>query len=200
MGANSADAASGGPHHTKTWAFVRLGKRKCGISACQRVAIFGQVLPGGSYRRRCAAHRDTQDGDLSRRNCSVAGCPRRSAGRARAPGLEGHERLCLQHAHVSAFPEDDDEDELSHPSSKLAAQGLGPAPPLRCFFPLGGGGCPLTARYGDNENGVALFCKKHRAPYHVDLGLSARWASSEGCDFVAIKRSRAHLVRTKQRG
>lgn len=185
----------GGLRHTaQTWAFVRLGKRVCGVSACQKVAIFGRMLPDGSYRRRCALHRDTQDEDLSRRSCLVAGCSRRSAGRTLAPGLEGHERLCVEHAHVSAYPEDQD-DSPSHPGNEFWAQGPRPSMQQRCFFPLGAGGCSAPARYGDSENGVALFCSQHRAPYHVDLSRSARWASSESADFVATKRGRADLVR-----
>lgn len=177
---------------------VRLGRRVCGVSACRKVAIFGRVLPDGSYRRRCAVHKDTQDTELTRQSCSVAGCPRRSAGRTLAPGLGGHERLCLQHAHVSAGTSDRDH-EQSHPARALSVharrRASAPAMQHSCFFPVGAVECPAPAQYGDSENGVAIFCAQHRAPYHVDVSLAAQWASSEGAEFVAAKRKRTHLVR-----
>jgi len=143
-------------------------------------------------------HKDTHDTELTRQSCSVAGCPRRSAGRTLAPGLGGHERLCLQHAHVSADPSDGD-GEQPHPvhvwSVHARRRASAPAVQDRCFFPVGAVDCPAPAQYGDSENGVALFCAQHRAPYHVDVSLAAQWASSEGPEFVAAKRKRTHLVR-----
>jgi hypothetical protein len=87
-GATAASASSDFPK-SQPLTLVRLGRRKCGVESCSTVAIFGQQLPDGSFRRRCAVHREAGDSDLSWLSCSVAGCSRRSVGRLRAGTAPG---------------------------------------------------------------------------------------------------------------
>ena len=189
-----ARAREGGrlPPFTHRTTLVRLGQRTCGVTGCSTVANFGQELPDGScFRRRCLVHKSPEDLDLTRRICSVTGCSRRSAARplsAGKAGLGGHEQLCLQHAHVNL------------PVRRMAGRREGKkrggfmAGDEPCVFPVTGG-CRARAEYGDDENGVALFCEEHRAAYHVHVGRSSRWGSAEGDGFVSSKRKRAGLVR-----
>jgi len=95
--------AGGGNEGVRGVELVRPGRRTCGFSMCSTLGIFGRVLSDGSFRHRCLIHKDAEDHDLSRQTCSVAGCSSRKANRALVPGLGGHERLCLKHAHVVPY-------------------------------------------------------------------------------------------------
>jgi len=58
---------------------------------------------------------------------------------------------------------------------------------LRTTCITGGLGCGAVT-------GVALFCGKHCAPFHVDVGETSQWGISEGAAFLEEKRRRAELV------
>jgi len=75
----------------------------------------------------------------------------------------GHERLCLQHAHV-APPEADCywEQEAGKGGGLEGRVGKKSFYTSKCVFPVEGG-CSARASFGDDENGVALFCYQHRA-------------------------------------
>ena len=80
--------------------------------------------------------------------------------------VAGHERLCLQHAHV-APPEADGYWEQEAGKGSGLEGGVGRVGKKtfytsRCVFPVEGG-CSASASFGDDENGVALFCYQHRA-------------------------------------